>query len=378
MARDVNLNQAVLEDLQALSADAQRAWFVLRLDPRIGLTDMGRIALPSVAKALDLSIEKARKVLGELCQAEGGTGCEYDERAGLLWFRGAFAREPKSPTVLRAVLTELQRLPSSEVVGRWLARYGQAYESIEPTTAKLREMVEAASALRSRYGIDTVSIPYRDRIDTVPRAGVPLPVPVPDPERQGEAPEVEAAPADAGDHPPPPAAPGSLEWGMQVWASECRELPTQPSRVTPKRRKLWGARARESGFVDAWPEICRRVAASPLCRGEVPGKDGAPPWHASMDWLLQRADAWVCVMEGRYDARCAPRAADPGKPGAHAAAAGQHGLSAEECESAARDAEGMAARCEAQGRASDAEGYWRNAEEWRDLARRDAREAAVT
>lgn len=377
MARDVNLNQAVLEDLQVLSADAQRAWFVLRLDPRIGLTGMGRIALPSIAKALDLSAEKTRKVLGELCQAEGGTGCEYDERAGLLWFRGAFAREPKSPTVLRAVLTELQRLPSSEVVGRWLARYGQAYESIEPTSAKLREMVEAASALRSRYGIDTVSIPYRHRIDTVPRAGVPLPVPLPVPERKGEAPAAEATPADAGDHPPPSPAHGSLEWGVQVWVGECRELD-QPSRVTPKRRKLWGARARENGFVDAWPEICRRVAASPLCRGEVPGKDGAPPWHATMDWLLERADAWVKVLEGRYDARGAPRAIDPGRPGAHTGAAGQPVLSAEECESAARDADGMAAHCEAQGRVADAEGYRRSAEQWRDPARREGRQAAVT
>lgn len=74
------------------------------------------------------------------------------------------------------------------------------------------------------------------------------------------------------------------------------------SRTAPAR-----ARLEEVPDLARWAAAVRRIAESPFCRGEVPGKDGGSPWVATLDWLL-RPDTLLRIEEGKYDDRRCPSA----------------------------------------------------------------------
>ncbi|MBP7149474.1 MAG: hypothetical protein KBD01_18250 [Acidobacteria bacterium] len=93
-----------------------------------------------------------------------------------------------------------------------------------------------------------------------------------------------------------PAVP--VEWGAEVWARHCASLPQPRTPISDKRRKSWATRCREPGFLDAFEDVCRKVGASEFCQGK--SRTG---WAATFDWLLERADAWQKVLEGKYDNR---------------------------------------------------------------------------
>jgi hypothetical protein len=190
MARDVNFNQAILEDgdFAGWSPDTQRAWFVLRLDPRVGISGLGRVAIENIPKTLGVGKDRAAKILRELTAATGGLAVEYDLDVGVLWFRGAFGREPNSPTVRSAAARDILRLPDSPVVGRWFARYWARFTSDANPGDIDKRTVESLIGAASRYGLDTVSIPYRYRT----ARSLPVPgnttLPLPLPQAGGESP----------------------------------------------------------------------------------------------------------------------------------------------------------------------------------------------
>lgn len=153
-----------------------------------------------------------------------------------------------------------------------------------------------------------------------------------------------APPADAG--PSAPNGPPTLAWGMGIWREHCPTLP-QPSSETAKRRRHWAARCREPGFVDRLPEVCRRIAASPFCRGETPGRS----WVATWDWLTERPDSWRKVLEGAYDQR--ERGRDPDLDvGSHRE---QYQTPPDELERASREARSRADDLRRQGRVGEAD-----------------------
>lgn len=82
---------------------------------------------------------------------------------------------------------------------------------------------------------------------------------------------------------------------LESWSRHCAHLP-QPKVWTPKRQKYWRMRIREEGFLENLDEICRRVGRSPFLSGR-----NDRGWRATIDWLLERRDAWAKVMEGAYD-----------------------------------------------------------------------------
>ncbi len=184
MARYVSLNAALLSDpaFEQLSPNAERAWFRLRLDPRVGVTGIGRMTIHSIAKLLDVNREDAVVIMDELRDAEGGIGIDRDDAAGLIWFRGGFRHEPNSPQLRRAAVTEIQRIPYSPIVRDWCIRYRYRFAEIESPKDSDRANLSAVETALSQYSTDTVSEPSGYGIDTpLARAPVPGPGPVPVP-----------------------------------------------------------------------------------------------------------------------------------------------------------------------------------------------------
>lgn len=89
---------------------------------------------------------------------------------------------------------------------------------------------------------------------------------------------------------------------VEVWNSECRGAMIKVAEMEPGTKRWNAAKARLSADpdLDAWRDRARRVAASPLVRGEVPGRDGQKPWRGNFDWFV-RPDTRVKIAEGLYD-----------------------------------------------------------------------------
>lgn len=67
---------------------------------------------------------------------------------------------------------------------------------------------------------------------------------------------------------------------------------------------------RSDQFAQRWREVISIIPDSDFLCGRVPGKGGAPPFRASLDWLL-RDDNWLAVLERKYHDK---RAAATSKP----------------------------------------------------------------
>jgi hypothetical protein len=78
---------------------------------------------------------------------------------------------------------------------------------------------------------------------------------------------------------------------------------TRVQEVTPERRRKARARLKERSLAQ-WERIIARVMASNFCRGLVPPNGRrTEPWTASFDWLIDKPDNAVKVLEGTYDNR---------------------------------------------------------------------------
>lgn len=70
--------------------------------------------------------------------------------------------------------------------------------------------------------------------------------------------------------------------------------------LTRTRKSKAIQRIKEHPEPQWWEETMTRIAHSPFCCGQVPGKNGAKPWQASFDWLIGNDTNAVKAFEGRY------------------------------------------------------------------------------
>lgn len=175
--RQIYLNQALLDDgeFQGLSKPAQRAFFFLRLDRRVGLSGVGRIGLPGLQTLLDEPPERTQAILSELGQKPWVV---YDQEAETVWIVGAYRLEPNSLPVRVGAVRELRNCRSADVVQRWIERYQPRWrEGSEHEKAQLDALLADCSdtvARRSRHGAytpkrgsKTVSVPPGNGSSTV-------------------------------------------------------------------------------------------------------------------------------------------------------------------------------------------------------------------
>ncbi len=99
----------------------------------------------------------------------------------------------------------------------------------------------------------------------------------------------------------PPAADAAPSWpsltleqAIGIWVATCPHL-SRP-RPTERRRRQLAARCRDAGFVDSFRDVCMRIGRSRFCGGH-----SDRGWRADLGWLLERPEAWVKVLEGKYD-----------------------------------------------------------------------------
>jgi hypothetical protein len=78
--------------------------------------------------------------------------------------------------------------------------------------------------------------------------------------------------------------------------------------LNPDRRAKLRSRLTEVGGLAGWEAAMDRVRDSPFLLGHVPGRDGADPFRADLDFLLQRKN-FTRLMEGFYARRTAPAVA---------------------------------------------------------------------
>lgn len=90
---------------------------------------------------------------------------------------------------------------------------------------------------------------------------------------------------------------------MDEWNSY-PELPTWLTTGEERRKKAkLRLKQRPLDGPGGWREVIRRIAASDFCLGKTPGRNGAPPWKATPDWLVANGENAVKVLEGKYDNR---------------------------------------------------------------------------
>lgn len=184
MPRYFNINQALLGDeaFEDLSHEAQRAWFLLRLSYRLGVSGMGRVSARNLRADLDLDDVTLRAVLEELTlkrpnDPEKPSGwVRYDWEAGVLWFVGAFGLEPNTTQIRASAMRDVERLPSSSLLGAW----GRLYAMRWSGATVRKDEVERFRAFFDRQA--TVNRPSGDGRPTVPRVPAPVPDPAPVPE----------------------------------------------------------------------------------------------------------------------------------------------------------------------------------------------------
>lgn len=156
MPRYVSIHQGILDDgdYLALSHEAQRCWWQTRLDPRLGISGLGRFPWPVLRRCWDLDEEPARDVLGQLTRK----WIRYDEPRELLWFVDTFRHEGHAiPTVRKAVSKEVKNSPASELLVEWWEVYRSKFPESEAAHADLTAFF-ATLSIGSRHGIDRVSI----------------------------------------------------------------------------------------------------------------------------------------------------------------------------------------------------------------------------
>lgn len=101
---------------------------------------------------------------------------------------------------------------------------------------------------------------------------------------------------------PPSRKPDAASQLVELWnASAPAAGLSKCQKLTPKRAATAKVRLAEQPDLAIWAQVAARIAASAFCCGRVPARPGATsPWRADFDWMLQ-PDAWVRVLEGKYD-----------------------------------------------------------------------------
>lgn len=82
-----------------------------------------------------------------------------------------------------------------------------------------------------------------------------------------------------------------------LWNAHTHSPIARCLKVTDQRRRHIAARWRERPLVE-WIAVFDRIQASEFCRGVNDRR-----WLATFDWLIEKADSAVKVLEGKYDNR---------------------------------------------------------------------------
>ena len=101
---------------------------------------------------------------------------------------------------------------------------------------------------------------------------------------------------------PDPPTPAAV---VGLWNSTCGAagLP-QASALSPERAAKIRARTAESQADEAWwRDYFGRIARAPFLSGRCAGRDGGPPFRASLDWAIRSRAVVLRVLEGNYDDR---------------------------------------------------------------------------
>jgi len=139
--RIVNLHQGLIDDgdFLPMSHEAQRSWFFLRLDSRMGISGLARLAWPNLLKIFDVGPKKASALLAELSKK----WVRYDPEAELLWIVDAYRHEPsKSPNVRKAVANEITRSPRSSLLHQWWNTYKGGFPAGEISYGEITRFLQ--------------------------------------------------------------------------------------------------------------------------------------------------------------------------------------------------------------------------------------------
>ncbi len=223
----------------------------------------------------------------------------YDDAAEVLLLVKAMKyQRPDNENQHKAAIRALAQLPPNRLWPRFrtvAAEYAQAFAQA------------LAKALPEPFGVPAEEPAEEPATDSP--APTPAPIRMPDPE-VSDAPSGSSSPAE----PATGLIPMRAREIGQAWNAAVKGTPLPAVReLTEKRaQKL---RTRTAGHperdADWWSAYFARIAASPLCRGEVPAKDGAVPWIADFDWAIRDETVVARVLEGRYDTRKPPTRASP-------------------------------------------------------------------
>lgn len=85
---------------------------------------------------------------------------------------------------------------------------------------------------------------------------------------------------------------------VEAWNELGKPFP-KVLNVSPDRARELSARLKDKWWTENYREALDFIRNSKFCRGEVPGKEGKPPWIADFDWFI-RPGSVAKALEGKY------------------------------------------------------------------------------
>jgi hypothetical protein len=285
--------------------DAQLLALYLMTSPHSTMSGVFHLPTIYVAHETGLSAEAVSKALGRLIEAEF---CEYDERSEFVFVR-TMARHQVAERLLasdkRAIglQREANRMPEP-LRARFVDEHGERFNLICTSTyEKNGSTFEVPSMpLPSPFG-GTKEGPSEGHHTEQNRTE----------SEQNSSAAVAAVVASGHDCPQGDVTDCPHEEILALWAEVLPELP-QPRAWTPIRQAHLRARWREKALnggdyrgdrakgLAHWRRLFGYVRESPFLMGQREGRDGRPPFQATLDWIV-KPENFAKLTEGAYHGR---------------------------------------------------------------------------
>ena len=256
---------------RSLSDHGKLAFFFLLTHPHMTAIGAMRATVPGLAAEIGWALKGFTEAFQEAL-AKGMT--KHDSEACLVWLPNFLKyNRPESPNVVKAWATALELLPECGLKDI-VIQNAKAFAEALPE-AFLKALPEAFAK----------SMPNQEQ------------------EQEQEQEERLSDPdgSDVGDKSPPPCPHEEI---VKLYHAM---LPTLP-RVrewTKARQSMLTSRWREKPerqSLDWWRKFFGYVAGCAFLTGNVPGRNGGPPFMADLEWLV-RPSNFVKVIEGKYEQR---------------------------------------------------------------------------
>lgn len=283
--RKIDLRMWGDEKFRALSSPSPSGkwlWTYLISGPQTtiipGLFVTGEAAL---AEALGWSLVAFRRCWKEIA---GQSMAVADWSSRVVWIpRSIRYNEPESPNVIRSWRRTFDEIPECRLKREALG--------------VLRSHVEGMGKGFAKAFQETFPEAYPEGLpEGFPEA---LPKPSPNQEQEQEQENPLTPPAGAGE---------VCAVVLSAWNGRAEDPLKPVQNLSRSQTRQIKARAREPGFLDAWPDVCQRIAGSRFCRG-----DGPNGWVASLHWALKEG-VWQRVIAGEFDAHCGQGPLDRPRP----------------------------------------------------------------